>query len=96
MIPESDDGVSSREPLSARLYHARGPMLAVALVALYVALVPLHTQDGANHRQVAVLLERLVTADTPDPVFEAHLGFLRTNVLFSGGYALAAARRDPD
>ena len=78
--------------MNSRLYHARGLGLAVALVAMYVALVPLHTQDGANHRQVAVLLERLVTADTPDPVYEAHLGFLRTNVLFAGGYALAAAR----
>ena len=78
--------------MNSRLYHARGLGLAVALVAMYVALVPLHTQDGANHRQVAVLLERLITADTPDPVYEAHLGFLRTNVLFAGGYALAAAR----
>ena len=52
----------------------------------------MHTQDGANHRQVAILLEHLVTADTADSVYEANLGVLRTNVLFSGGYALAAAR----
>ena len=92
MNPSSDHDIGTRELLSSRLYRARGPVLAVALVAMYVALVPLHTQDGANHRQIAVLLERLVTADTPDPVYEAHLEILRTNVLFSGGYALAAAR----
>ena len=61
------------------------------MVAMYVALVPLHTQDGANHRQVAVLLERLISADVQDPVYQPNLGLLRTNVLFSGGYALAAA-----
>lgn len=62
------------------------------MVAMYVALVPLHTQDGANHRQVAVLLERLISADVQDPVYQPNLGLLRTNVLFSGGYALAAAK----
>jgi hypothetical protein len=92
MKGRADNGSSAHEPSSSQLYHARGLVLAAALVAMYVALVPLHTQDGANHRQVAVLLERLVTADAPDPVYEAHLGLLRTNVLFSGGYALAAAR----
>ena len=69
MKGRADNGSSAHKPSSSQLYHARGPVLAAALVAMYVALVPLHTQDGANHRQVAVLLERLVTADAPDPVY---------------------------
>ena len=75
----------------ASLFRRRGLWLAATMVAVYVALVPLHTQDGANHRQVAVLLERLISADVQDPVYQSNLGLLRTNVLFSGGYALAAA-----
>ncbi len=76
----------------ASLFRHRGLWLAATMVAVYVALVPLHTQDGANHRQVAVLLERLISADVQDPVYQSNLGLLRTNVLFSGGYALAAAK----
>ena len=92
MSSHPESGSTPGSSLQSRLFRARGLWLAVTLVAMYVALVPLHTQDGANHRQVAVLLERLISAETPDPVYEPNLGLLRTNVLFSGGYALAAAK----
>ena len=90
MSAESDSTPQPSFP--SRLFRARGLRLAGALVAIYVALAPLHTQDGANHRQVAVLLERLVSAEVQDPVYESNLSLLRTNILFSGGYALAAAK----
>lgn len=65
-----------------------GFLLTLGLLVTYVALVPLHTQDGPNHRQVAALLARLVHGTTAGSPYVTHLSLLHTDLLFSAGYAL--------
>src|SRR5262245_54590424 len=64
----------------------RGSIAAVVAVLAFVWLVPLQTQDGPNHKQVAVTLARLAHSPVEAQVYQSNLGPLNTNSLFPGLY----------
>jgi hypothetical protein len=58
-------------------------ILVSLLLLIFVWLLPLQTQDGPNHRKVAVILERLDRSPVEGRTYESQLGPLKTNSLFS-------------
>ena len=50
------------------------------IAALY--FFPFYTQDGPNHKQVAVILSRLSSDPIESNIYQSNLGFLQTNSLF--------------
>ena len=64
------------------LVRQRGLILASLFFALFLWKLPLHTQDGPNHRAVAATLARLSISPLEESVYESQLGPFQTNTLF--------------
>lgn len=57
-------------------------MASLCVCAIYFSTIPWTTQDGANHKKVALILSRLSTSSVENHVYESQLGPLSTNELF--------------
>ncbi len=56
--------------------------VACLLLLLFIWRLPLNTQDGPNHKRVALILERLPDSPPESKVYRSGLGPLQTNSLF--------------
>ncbi len=77
------------------LVRHRGLILASVIFCLFLWKLPLHTQDGPNHRAVAATLARLSTSPGEESVYRSQLGPFQTNTLFHLMYLPATSVLSP-
>ena len=77
------------------LVRHRGLILASVILSLFLWKLPLHTQDGPNHRAVAATLARLSTSPGEESVYRSQLGPFQTNTLFHLMYLPATSVLSP-
>ena len=65
---------------------SKGLILACLLIGFFVWLAPLRTQDGPNHRKIAVYLAQYDDTPALQEVYQDALSLVRTNVLFPALY----------
>lgn len=66
------------------------------LIACYFILLPLQTQDGPNHKQVAKILERLEHSPIEQQVYEKNISILGTNLAYPVLFGKFAKILSPD
>lgn len=74
----------------------RGLIVVGIGLVLFMGTVPLHTQDGPNHRTVAMILDRLDSSPVEAGVYQSHLGLFQTNTLFPLSYRMLSGVLTPE
>lgn len=60
-------------------------LLVISLIGF--TLLPVYTQDGPNHKKVAVILSRIETSTLESTVYQNNLSFMQPQSLFEGLYS---------
>ncbi len=74
----------------------KGILLAAAALILFLYAVPWQTQDGPNHKRVALILSRLDHSPAEAEVYKSNLGWIHTNEIFPLLYQPLASRLSTD
>jgi hypothetical protein len=57
-------------------------LVSLFVLILFLVKVPFYTQDGPNHKKIAVILSRLSESPVEAAVYSSNLGLFKTNSLF--------------
>ena len=79
-----------------RSFHNTPLVCALFVLVLFLWQVPFYTQDGPNHKKIAVILSRLSRSPAEAAVYADNLGLWHTNSLFPLLYQPLAPYLSPD